>query len=112
MRLESKTRKLRVNFEKAAMLCLDAMKRTNTDGKENLQVFYHRYRHQAQNCNTCPKAHSWVRLLQDKSANCTMAAFGDSSLECKQSRSVSCGGTGRSVVKISIVTNAYQLPLE
>jgi hypothetical protein len=33
-------------------------------------------------------------------------------LECKQSRSVSCGGTGRSVVKISIVTNAYQLPLE
>jgi hypothetical protein len=100
------------NFERAVMLCLRVLGKTGVDRKENLCVFL------SSSCTLKPelvtlvsKEHSWIGVLRDTTTDCTMAAFGDHCLEFKHEKGVSCGGTGRSVLRTALVPNLMGTPL-
>lgn len=99
-------------FDRAVMLCLKALSKTGVDRKGHLLVFLtSKCTPKPELATLVPKEHSWIGLLRDTTTDCTMAAFGDSCLEFKHKIGVSCGGTGRSVLRTALVPNS-ESPLQ
>ncbi|KFY34681.1 hypothetical protein V494_06562 [Pseudogymnoascus sp. VKM F-4513 (FW-928)] len=91
-------------FDDAVMLGLKMLSKTGVDRSDNLCVFLSSpCAAMPELATMLPKEHSWIGMLKDTTTECTLAAFGDTCLEFKYHKGISCGGAGHSALRSSMI---------
>ncbi|KFY16390.1 hypothetical protein V492_01375 [Pseudogymnoascus sp. VKM F-4246] len=91
-------------FDDAVMLGLKMLSKTGVDRSGNLCVFLSSpCAAMPELATMLPKEHSWIGMLKDTTTECTLAAFGDTCLEFKHHKGISCGGAGNSTLRSSLI---------